>query len=392
MTRALLAWEGGAGRGHLLHLRAVAEALGGRFAFDAALCRMEHAAEIAPVCDVVVQGAALYDREPRRRGPGAVGAATWGEFMGDMGFGDAEVLRVQIGWWIEAMKARRAELVVADFAPCAQLAARALGLPVIVTGVGYAVPPPDLDAFPVFLTDRTARLHDEAAMVAAVNAAGAAFGLAPIDRLAAVYRADVALARTLPMLDPYDGLRAEPPLPPLADVPDAPSAGEGDEVFAYFSTTERNDPALMEAICDLGAPVRLFLPGADDALAAQLEARGVLVERAPVPVDLIARRSRLALHAGQHGALCMALACGLPQAAAPQHLEQLYHARRAQEAGVLTLLPRGERDPAALRAILRAALADEDAAKRARALAHELRPLFGDARAAIRSRLSTLRG
>ncbi|MFD1332132.1 glycosyltransferase, partial [Methylopila musalis] len=355
MTRVLLAWEGGAGRGHLLHLRAVAEALGDRFVFDAALCRMEHAGEIAPLCDAVFQGAALYDREPRRRGPGAVGAATWGEFMGDMGFGDAEVLRVQIGWWIAAIEARGADLVAADFAPCALLAARALGLPTIVTGVGYAVPPPDLAVFPVFLSDRTARLHDEAAMVAAVNAAGAGFGLTPIARLAEVYRADVALVRTLPMLDPYDGLRTDPLAPPLADVPAAPSDGEGDEVFAYFSTTERDDAALMEAICDLGKPVRLFLPRADDALADALAARGVIVERAPVPVDLIARRSRLALHAGQHGALCMALACGLPQVAAPQHLEQLYHARRAEAAGVLTVLPRAERDPAALRAAIRAA-------------------------------------
>ncbi|WP_020185968.1 hypothetical protein [Methylopila sp. 73B] len=393
MRRALLAWEGGAGRGHVVTLKTVAEALGDRFVFDAALCRMEHAAELEPVCELVFPGGALRPRDAHRRGPGAVHTATWGEFLGDLGFRDEAFLTRQIAWWQEVIRCRRIALVVGDFAPCALMAARSLGVPAVAIGVGYSCPPPDMPAFPIFMPEHAERLYDERDIVAAVNRAATPLGVPEIDRLPAVYASDDQLARTLPMLDPYDGLRTRPLLPPVADLPTAPSDGSGEEIFVYFSTTERDDPALMEALEDLGAPTRAFIPGLDAAVAGRLAARGVTVEAAPVPVDAIARRTRLLLSAGQHGILCLGLGAGLPQVAAPQHLEQGYHARRAAEAGVMKVVSRDERSAEAFRAAVRSAYAQPVAAARARALAADLRPrLACDPRVDIRARVLAVTG
>lgn len=389
--RALLAWEGGHGRGHLLTLKTVAEALGGRFAFDAALCRMEHASEIEPLCAAVYQCASLWQRdEPRRTG---VGCATWGEFLGDIGFLDRELLAEQIGWWRDVMRVRRTSVVVADFAPCALLAARSLGVPSICIGVGYGCPPPGMAEFPVLIPDYPVRIYDETEMVAAVNAAGRPLGVPEIARLPEVYGCDDQLACTFAMLDPYSESRLDDLLPPATELAGSRSDGSGDEIFIYFSTTERDEPALMEAIENLGAPTRLFMPEINYELTSRLSARGVIVERAPVPPDEIVRRSRLILHAGQHGTLSLALAAGLPQIVVPQQLEQLFHARRAEVAGVLKIAMRKDREVASFRRIVREVLADDEIGRKARALSQTLRSeLEVDARERIRRRILAVAG
>lgn len=389
MRRALLAWEGGGGRGHLVTLKTVAEALGDRFRFDAALCRLDHASELEASCDSIYQGAYLWYREEHRKSRGGVAAATWGEFLADVGFADGAFLSRQIAWWQEVIRVRRIKLVVGDFAPCALMAARSLGVPAFAIGTGYSCPPADMAEFPILLPQHYAeRIYDEREIVATINAAATPLGCREIGSFPAIYACDDQLVRTLPLLDPYDGLRSRPLLPPVADTPSAVSDGSGGEIFVYFSTTERDNPALMEAIEDLGAPTRLFMPGIPDELAARLASCGVIIERAPVPVDQIARRSRLIMHSAQHGILCLGLGAGLPQVAVPQHLEQVYHARRAEAAGVLRVVMSNERAVGVFREVVRACLDQPAVAARAQALAVELRPqLLRDPRAEIRKRV-----
>jgi len=389
MPRVLLAWEGGGGRGHVVTLRSVAAALGAPEHIDAALYRMEPAAEIEGVCGAVFRGAGLkYDGEKRRaRGSKT---ATWAEFLGDLGFRDREFLKSQIGWWRETILARRCGLVVGDYAPCALLAARSLGVKAVGVGTGYGLPPPGLDPFPILIEAFADRIYEESEMAAAVNDALAHFGAPPVARFSDIYAYDDQLVRTLPMLDPYASERTAPYLPPVADAP-LRLYPPGDEIFAYFSTTELDDPALLDAFLSLDAPRRVFAPGAGpQAREALARAPGLVLETRPVPVEEIARRSRMIVHSAQHGILSLGLACGLPQCAAPQHLEQEYHARKAEALGVLRRLPRGGEAPA-LRRDLMDMYESAEARRAARAVAASVRPVFEvDVSRAIRARLDAV--
>ena len=262
----------------------------------------------------------------------------------------------------------------------------------VAVGTGYSTPPAGMNAFPVLLAEHQTRIYPESDLLDAVNAALDHFGLPPLERFSDIYRGAISMPRTIAPLDPYTAWRSEPLLPPLNQA--LPRGHEGgDEVFVYFSTDERNDPALMEALTGLGVPVRLYMPAIPDELAAHLGAAGLLIERQPVPLELIAQRSRIMLHAGQHGSLCMALGLGLPQVAFPQHLEHLYHARRAAAFGTVTIFERHQRDVAAIRAAVRQAHADATLLARARALSDDLYPeLFGDIGALVRARLLPLLG
>jgi UDP:flavonoid glycosyltransferase YjiC (YdhE family) len=214
------------------------------------------------------------------------------------------------------------------------------------------------------------------------------FGIPKLERLSEVYASTDQLVFTLEMLDPYTAWRSQPLLPPIMGGTVEPTVG-GDEIFVYFSTTEKADPGLMEAIGNLGAPVRAFIAGIEDAAAEELARRGVQVERSPVPVDLIAKRSRLMVNAGQHGTLCLGLAAGLPQVAAPQDLEKQYNAEAAAREGVLTIVDKADRDAERFRSIVLDAYEDAAMARNARDLADALQPQFQEnQRKLIRRRLA----
>lgn len=388
--RILLAWEGGAGRGHIVTLRVMAEALGPRHHYEAALCRMDHAAELAALCPEIYPSAGLYLHPAPRKALGWPRTASWADFLGDLGFAFPDRLKIQFDWWVEVLRSRRIDLLIGDFAPVSLLAARALGLPSVCVGTGYSAPPPGLDRFPILLPEYATLVHDETTLLDNVNTLLASAGTAPLSRFSDIYGASVLMPRTIRQLDPYDGQRAQPLLPPLNEAVPR-SSGNGEEVFVYFSTAETAYAPLVDALCALALPVRAYIPGAEPALLARLAQVGVMVETAPVSADLIAARSRLMLNAGQHGTLCMGLGLGLPQLTFPQHLEHQYHAQRASEFGAVDIVPYRAWPADRIVEAVHGLYADHQRAGRARLLSDTLRPdLFGDIGALIRERIEPL--
>ncbi|MFC3101837.1 hypothetical protein [Altererythrobacter lauratis] len=389
MKRVLLAWEAGAGRGHVVTLGRVAMALRGVAVCDAALGWMDYAAEIVPLCDAVYPGARLGLNLQGRQERNAPPSASWAEYLLDCRFGETDRVRANVAWWVETIRTRRIALVVADYAPNALMAARICGVPAVAVGTGYGIPPADLESFPVFLPEYPDREADEAALVAAINAAIVPLGARPLAHLPQIYARDGELVRTLPLLDPYASWRYESSyLPPVADYAGI-GPGTGQEVFCYFSTREFENPALVEALESCGLPMVCFLPNAPDDVRTRLLAAGAEISAYPLPVAQIAARARLVLNSGQHGIASLALAAGLPQVCLPQHLEQLFHARRLAHAGTARVIWPRNADAATISAAIRESWEDTGMAVRTRTLAQGLAPIFAaDDLALMRERLT----
>ena len=338
--RILLANDFGGGRGHVVRLARLGQALGTRFQFDAALAWRAYEFEMKALdAKVSISIGLHYDPRhlARRLGPDRVFTATWGEYLGDLGFDRVETIRAAVLWWRRAMQERNTALLVADYAPLAQLAARSLGIPCMVTSQGYGLTPAHLPVFPVVHAEASTRLHDEAQLLANVNVVAGEIGLPPLAGLPEVYRAELSLVHTFDFLDPYRAWRREPCLPPVNDYSPV-LASDGDELFVYCSTDELQKPGVVEALERLPMPRRGYLLQPTPEVCARLTASGMVLETSPVPVADIARRSRLLLHAGQHGMLSVGLLAGLPQVALPQNKEQLFHAQRAEAAGVARVI------------------------------------------------------
>lgn len=368
--RVLLAFELGAGRGHVVTLARMAGALGPGLPLIAAMPGLRHAAQLRAMGARVI-------RCPRPQIAVRAGNATWACYLG-AALEDADLVRRSLGFWRDLIVSEDISILIADYAPLAVWAAQALraegwDIRVVTVGTGYGVPPGGLERFPQLVAGYDRVVHPEAETLAGLNRIAKAVGIAPLPRLSALGRADLALAATFPFLDPYARPAADL-CPPLVDL--SSGLAEGDEMFVYFSRDEPDGPELAEALMRLPLPRRGYLPGATAAVKSRLRAAGMIVEEAPVSATLIARRSRMVLHAAPHGTLCMAALAGLPQVGLPGHMEQMTHATRAETAGILRLIPPGQASVGAIMALAAQAYDDTGLSLRARALAAELRAGF----------------
>ena len=67
------------------------------------------------------------------------------------------------------------------------LAARSLGIPYVAVSPGYGVVPGHLPEFPVLIPEYATRIYDEAEMLAAINTAGLAQDVPPLQHFPQLY-------------------------------------------------------------------------------------------------------------------------------------------------------------------------------------------------------------
>lgn len=387
--RVLLANEAGGGRGHVTLLRQVGQALGPDVTLIAGLGRQAFAAELSGICEKVVTAPRLSRAPDSSADPRYPGNASWGDALAALGLAREAVVRRGLAFWRELIVAEDIDLLVADAAPLAMLAAQGLRaegwqMRVASVGTGWGLPPDNMPDFPLIMKGMGGVLYPEMETLALVNRVAAERDIQPLPTLPSLYQADLALALTSDFLDPYAAWRrAGERIAPLVAVPEA---GQGHELFVYFSAREIERPGLIEALEALPLARRGFIPRATEAEVARLRASGMVLEDAPLPPALIVERSAMILHAGAHGSMSMAALAGLPQLALPSHLEQLWNAQQAEAAGCLRIVPDD-----GIGAAMLAAYSDAGLKAGAQALARSLRAAHpADPQAALAERLAPL--
>jgi hypothetical protein len=386
--RALLANEAGGGRGHVTTLAAAAQALGPDVTCLAAIGRLTYAQDLTRLGLPVRKAPLLARGKSDPQAFSLRGSATWGDVLAEIGLDDPQKLRQGLQFWRQLIVDQDISLLIADFAPLSLRAALGLrdegwAIRIVSLGTGYTSPPAGLDRFPVFLPDHARITRPETETLATLNRIGAEIGLDPLPRLPALYDVDLTVATTFAVLDPYSDRPATGRTAPLSSASSKLANGTG--IFVYFSTAELTDPALVDALADLPQPRRGYLPSATPEVRTRLAASGMELLDRPSTPDEIAAYARLIIHAAPHGTLCMAALAGLAQFGIPQHLEQLYNARRAEALGILRIGTRGDPD---LGDQISAAFADRDLHDQCQATARQLRQTHpADPIAALSDRL-----
>ncbi len=360
MAHVVFAWELGGGLGHLVRYRHLIERLcddGHRVTF---IARDVERARRVFAGRAVAYAAAPWGDTPlaaRVRPPNS-----FAEILLNSGFSDAAQVAMRLAAWCELLRPCAADVLIADYAPTAVLAARVLGLRALASGNGFYLPPRMTPLPPLRYwqaADRPALAASEVRLLGNLNAALTACG----GRAAAtVVEAILGEDQLVQSFAEFDHVYERPGAEYLGAWPSlefgvAPvwPPGQGPRLFGYLDPTVLL-PELLEAVAAVGARLCVYAPG----VAAAVTAAAPSVAWMSEPVDL----ARAAVEADAYvsnaniNSMMAFLLAGKPQLVLPYTLEKYLVGRRLELLGAGLSAPR--RAPGDLPAKLRAVLLQRD--------------------------------
>jgi UDP:flavonoid glycosyltransferase YjiC (YdhE family) len=340
VARVLCAWEYGGDLGHVQRLTALAVALRDSGHEPAlAFSNLQHAGATARgfrcYAAPLTAGADRPDLEP----------ASLSRVLLDLGFHDAGGIESSIRAWLSLFELEKPEVIVADYAPVALLAARVAGLPSVTIGNGFSSPPGvhPLPALRPWKAVPTGKLvEDDTALVASANKALAALGALPLARASQLFAARDDLLCTFEELDPFGPREGVEYLGPLDDsMPGDEVTWSGERrarILAYLKPHYPGFVPILAALEAVGGEAIVVAPGLIATQAQALSKPNVRVLPRAVTLAPVLADCDLALcHAGV-GFTSKALVAGVPTALFPTHLEQFLIARRVEDLGVSAYL------------------------------------------------------
>ena len=267
-----------------------------------------------------------------RANPMEPSAITHGEMLASTIFGPEEEIASHVGAWRDVFARAKPDVVIADYAPGAVLAARG-HLPLVNIGDGYTLPPADLANFPRLWPGGGELLHDEAEMARRISAALARFGAPPLTSYPDLNRASAQATLTIPAFDPYRAVRREGwlgagPFTP----PNLPSENRRG-LFVSLHEDRQFDTPLMEAIAESGAGGMVVIPNMLRKTRKMFEATGFETPEELQPLDRVLERYGGLLHAGGMGTAIAAAAKGVPQVVVYVDLEKYLTGQALEERG-----------------------------------------------------------
>lgn len=324
MRRILLCWELGAGLGHLIPLRAIAERM----------TRRGHAVSLV-TCDVetakfVFKGirGEIFPAPRMAPKPCCRGASVFAHVLLNNGFDDIGGLQNRCDAWSDIFDVVRPSLAVFDHCPTGMLAARKYSFPKATLGTGFCIPP-DQDVLPnwrPWLNESPSDLVN-AENIVCKNISRAFDELEPIERIGQLYgEMDCEFLMTYRELDhfpdraqgTYRGIFADEG----GSIPNWP-LGHGKRVFAYLKSTTYFE-RLLEHLCERDCPSLIFAPSVDPVSQMAIEKKCACIRFSNMPLDLnqVMRECDAVLHHGTHGVASSSLLAGSPAILFPTELEQ----------------------------------------------------------------------
>jgi UDP:flavonoid glycosyltransferase YjiC (YdhE family) len=337
MGRIVFAWEFGGGMGHIQRLLPLAKILQDR-GHDV-MCLMQHVIDagrrLGPHHIKVLQAPVWQVKVKKLKN-----TFNYAEALFNQGYLVRDGLPSMTRAWVNLLDCIKPDVLVADHAPTALLAARGSGLRTVLLGTGFLVPPMQ-DPMPSIIpwgTPPDGLLeHSEKEAVRTMNAALASLKKPGLKYLAELFDVDLTILATFRELDHYQGRDEAKYWGPILNLPEGlrpewPAAERTNRIFCYLKPTY---PHLEEVLADLqrtGAATIIYLPNAPKEIKEKYQGTALNFTDKPVHMKQICQQCDMVIcHAG-HGTVAVSLLHGKPLLLLPEHnqLEQVLMAWNIQ--------------------------------------------------------------
>lgn len=334
MARIAFAWELGAAFGHATACASLAGALEARGHTSAFFFR-----ELAQLASLPEAARHEAFQAPVSRFEPEAPPVSYADILLGCGYREPATLRGLLARWIELLGTWKPDLIVADSAPTALLAARVLKVKRVAYGNGFAIPPRS-SPLPPFRIDRAIDAGRIAASdsraLATVNAVLAERGAEPLEALAQQFETDEDFLCTFPDLDHYGTRPRAGYWGPRYNVETGSAVGwpygEGKRVALYLRNEAPQLDAVIDAIAASGSRVAAFVPRLDAGRRARLRSAKRVVADAPMRLKPLLESCDLFVSEGGDTA-AGALMSGVPQLVCPTQYEQSITALRLEQVG-----------------------------------------------------------
>lgn len=377
MSRILLAWELGAASGHLAGLRPVVEELLKRgHQVTLAAQNLRNAARVFAGLEFpVIPAPCTHELYGGLEDP----PLNYAEILMRYGYIDAPMLAALLRAWRALIQLTAADVLVAEHAPTALLAARGLrNLRCIAFGNPFAVPPSvhPMPNMRRWLDVPTQRLLNSDALVLKTINQSLHPSAAPLTAVHQIFEHADCMLVGIPELDPY-GPRTKVSYLGLhvgisgKAAPQWP-AGDRKRLFAYLRADYAGIDHVLAALSACGARCLIHVAGASAALIERHRSAQLAFSDTPVDIVSAAAQCDAAICHSGSGTVNALLHAGKPALLLPAQLEQFLLARNVEALGaaVIVVPENVARDSGhALKRILE----DESFARKARALADRYR-------------------
>jgi UDP:flavonoid glycosyltransferase YjiC (YdhE family) len=340
MASILYAWEFGANLGHIGTFLPVAKELRNR-GHDVhwVVTHPHQAAKLLPDAGFDWLQAPTMP-EQRREGP----PLNYADILLRFGYSDVDALVGLAIAWRELIRLTGAEVVLADHAPTAILAARTLGIPVMLFGSGFFAPPllsPTPNMRPWVAVPPQQLVEIDRIAVTTINAVLDRLAQPKLQHVAELFLVEEPTLLIFPELDHYPNrgdAKYWGTLPAaVANPPQWPDA-TGRRIFAYLRPESAHfDPAL-QALYASNTTVLIYAPGLPEPLRQHYTRPGLHFASAPVDLNLVSQQADMALTYASPAATIAFLLAGKPVVMIPGHLEQFLFAKRVEEMGAGVIL------------------------------------------------------
>lgn len=266
--------------------------------------------------------------------------ASFADILAEIGFADTNALAGLLSGWRNLFELFKPDVLVAEYAPAAQFAARLYDVPCLSLSTGFEHPP-NVQPFPLFRPWLKLSTEDllkkEEKLLENTNIVLTRQGIAPMARLQDVLKTDLSLLTTLPELDHYGARKGGSYIGPMFTLADGLTqdwAGlPGPRIFAYL----RPYPELsymLDTLRDSNASVLAVVPGIGIERAATYSNERLHIFNEQLKLAPLLPDMDLAITHGGHGLAGAFLLNGVPMLTVPTNIEQYMMSGRLIQLGV----------------------------------------------------------
>lgn len=351
--KVLCGWELGAGLGHVSRLKPIVMAIRDAGADVVVGLQDKRLSSsflgpdgVSPLSNVSIISVPVW---PMPKDPAARELPTdsFADVMHLIGYNRAGQIEERARQWMAIIEKEKPDIILGDFAPTLNIAARGM-VPLVMVGNGYTIPPGGRSLPPIRPWQENLdqfSLDHEAEVLAAVNTALKALGKSPMEYLGDLFNGDRTFVFSLPLVDPYAKYRDRAQLPPFnlpKDIKCRPtSARRPDRAVFYFPASHPHLLTAIDAAKQSGLKFSAYVSGLSSEMIAKHKTGKFRLSDTPLNFSKELPSARVVFH---HGGLSTAVAAtqaGTPQLVLPWNLEHHVTAKCVEVLGA-TKIPFGE--------------------------------------------------